>query len=41
LKTKFAVVALVLALGAVAAVPAGAGQSDVVKGAKYEANYNP
>lgn len=41
MKKKFAVVALVLALGAVAAIPASAGQSNVVRGAKYEAEYNP
>ena len=41
MKKKFAVMALVLALGAVAAIPASAGQSNVVSGAKYVAEYNP
>ena len=41
MKKKFAVMVLVLSLGAVAAIPASAGQSNVVSGAKYEAEYNP
>jgi len=41
LKKTIGVTALVLAFGAMSAVPAVAGQSDVVRGAKYKAEYNP
>lgn len=41
MKKIIGVGALVLALGAMSAVPALAGQSNVVRGAKYKAEYNP
>jgi hypothetical protein len=41
LKKAVGVIVVALAFGVFAAVPASAGQADVVDGAKYKAEYNP
>ena len=41
MKKIVGVAAAVVAIGAIGVLPASAGQSNVVKGAKYKAEYNP